>query len=229
MPPSRTCSALFAATALLGCGGCASWLFSGLPTPDRSRPVAMIETTGGIEYGATTEFGILTLGRTATTGPCRVHYFLGQAPMTEDGTLAASGTVFHRAVIDLRTQHVRAWDKPLQPADDLVAMYTPDGLDTVEVSVRLARVDGIEGDVLQDPGDALPPGAGVFVQSLEGLRFCGLIAAKATLVQDGDDRSYYLLAGLDRLRELLATPAPHSQDMEVRYRPDDIAVKRPRQ
>jgi hypothetical protein len=229
MPSLRTCSGLLAATALLGCGGCVSWLFSGLPTPDRSRPVAMIETTGGIEYGATTEFGILTLGRTATSGPCRVHYFLGQAPMTEDGVIAASDTVFHRAVIDLHTQHVRAWDRPLQAGDELLAIYTPDGLDTVEVAVRLASTAGIEGDVLQDPGVALPPGAGVFVQSREGLRFCGLIAAKAALVQDGSERSYYLLAGLDRLRELVATPEPRNPDMEVRYRPDDIAVKRPRQ
>ena len=68
---------------------CTHHLLSGVPLPDRSRPVAMIETRGGVEYGATTTEGILFLGRTATEGPCRVHYFLGgrATPMIEDGEI----------------------------------------------------------------------------------------------------------------------------------------------
>ncbi|MFO0275767.1 MAG: hypothetical protein ACK533_00665, partial [Planctomycetota bacterium] len=71
--------------------GCATWFFSGEDRIDRSRPVALVETTGGVEYGATTEFGVLPLGRTATSGPCRVHYFLGPTRVIESGTLDAAG------------------------------------------------------------------------------------------------------------------------------------------
>jgi hypothetical protein len=227
--PSRTPAPALLAVAMLSCGGCASWFFSGLPVPDRSRPVALVETTGGVEYGATTELGVLTLGRTAQTGPCRVHYFLGRAPMIEDGSVRSTGTTFFRAEIDLRTQHVRVHDKPLQPADDLVAIYTPDGVGTVEVAVHKAVGPGIEGDLLHDPGTPLPAGAGVFVRTDSGLRFCGLVTARATLQRDGGDASYYVLAGMDRVRELLALPVRHPPETEVRYRPDDIIVTRPRQ
>lgn len=229
MLPPKTARPFAAAIImlLLCCGGCASWFFSGLPRTDRSRPVALIETTGGVEYAATTELGILTLGRTAKAGACRVHYFLGPAPMTEDGVVADTGTVFCRAEIDLRTQHVRVHDKPLQPDDDLVAMYTPDGVDTVEVDVHLARGALPEGDALDDTSAPLPAGAAVFLRDKAGLRFCGLICARATVQQGGSDTSFYVLAGMDRIRELLAQPAPQPLGTKARYRPDDIIVTEP--
>src|SRR5262245_34707430 len=96
------------AVALLPClSGCSEWFFSGESWIDRTRPVALVETTGGIELGATTELGVLTLGRSATDGPCRVRYFLGPTPMVETGTLAAASDTFTRAEIDLKTQLVR--------------------------------------------------------------------------------------------------------------------------
>src|SRR5262245_19763098 len=102
------------AIAFLPClSSCAVWFFSGESWLDRSRPVCLVETTGGIELGATTEFGVLTLGRSATSGPCRVHYFTGPTPLIETGELVATGSVFTRAEIDLKTQHVRALDRPL--------------------------------------------------------------------------------------------------------------------
>lgn len=208
--------------------GCSAWFFSSEHYYDRSRPVALVETTGGVELGATTEFGILTLGRTATDGPCRVHYFLGPTPMVEDGAVVATQSVFARADIDLKTMAVRAFDHPPKAGDELIAMWTPDGTATERVAVQLAAEPGISGDVLQAPGRELPPGAAVFVNTRDdGLLFLGLIAGRLT---DGDDtaRQYYVFAGVDRVRELLAIPELHPVDMVPKYRVDDITVMEPR-
>ena len=94
-------AALCVATA-----GCVSWFFSGEPTVDRSQPVAVVQTTEGVEHAATTEFGVLFLGRTATEGPCRVHYYLGPTPMVEDGTIDAPEAA--RTLADEATEMYRS-------------------------------------------------------------------------------------------------------------------------
>ena len=215
--------------SLLALCSCSGWLFSGRTKTDRSRPVALVETTGGVELGATTEFGILTLGRTATEGPCRVHYFLGITPLVEDGAMKPTGSTFRRAEIDLKTQHARSMDRPLTKDDELVAMWTPDGVDAVAVDVELAAKDGVLGDVLKDPGRELPAGAAIFVQSEDKLLFAGLVSARARLQNAPGAGSYYLFAGVDRIRELLAVPQLHPTDSETRFRPDDITVTKPLQ
>ena len=217
---------LCAALALPALSGCSWWFFSGVPEVDRTRPVALIETTGGVELGATTEFGILTLGRTAKSGPCRVHYFLGPTPLIEDGTIASTGSTFSLAETDLRTQHLRVIDHGPTAADELLAMWTPDGVGTHEVPVKLAAEPGITGDVLADPGCALPPGAAIFARDEGELRFVGLVSGLATQSGGGPPR-YYVFAGVDRVRELLAVPSVWPVDYQVRYRPDDITVLKP--
>jgi hypothetical protein len=223
------CAAAIASLPLLSLTSCSAWFFSGESWVDRSRPVALVETTGGVELGATTEFGVLTLGRTATTGPCRVHYFVGPTPLVETGTLAAASPTFARAEIDLKTQHARCLDRAPTPDDQLLAIWTADGRTTHEVEVALARADGVRGDVLADPGRALPTGATVLCRGDDGSwLFAGLIAGKAT-VQAGAAPgaaagSYFVFAGVDRVRELLAIPTHHPVDYAPKYRTDDISV-----
>src|SRR5690606_39275538 len=138
---------------------CSMWFFSGVQQVDRTRPVALLETTGGVELAATTEFGILSLGRTATAGRCRVHYFLGPTPLIETGELHATSSVFTEAEIDLKTQHARALDRSMTAEDVLTVMWTPDGQHVQEVAVDLAVGEGLAGDLLLDPGVELPAGA----------------------------------------------------------------------
>lgn len=207
--------------------GCSVWFFSGETAYDRTRPVALVETTGGVELGATTELGILTLGRTAEEGPCRVHYFLGSTPLIEDGVLVPTASLFTRAEIDLKTMAIRVLDRPPVPTDELLVMWTADGAATESVSVQLARDDDVAGDLLLPPGRELPPGATVLVSTRDdGLLFAGLIAGKASL--DGGQREYYVFAGVDRVREMLAIPQVHPTDLVPKYRADDISVMRPR-
>ena len=208
--------------------GCSVWFFSGEPRVDRSRPVALVETVGGIELGAATEFGVLTLGRSASSGPCRVHYFLGPTPLIEDGELKATGSLFTRAEIELKTQALRALDRSPAPERELLVMWTPDGVTTRSCVVQLAREPGAEGDVLVDPGVDLPPGATVMQQNTEHeLQFAGLIAGKVTLGPDAAARSYYVFAGVDRMREMLAVPQQYPVDFVPRYRLDDIQTFKP--
>ena len=206
---------------------CSGWLFSGYDDIDRSRPVALIETTGGVEYGATTEFGILTLGRTATEGPCRVHYFLGPTPIVEDGTVKTTGALFARADMDLKTQHLRVLDRAPTSTDVLVAMWTPDGVETQSVEVALATDPGVQGDVLMDPGTELPAGAAIFANQDGLLRFVGLVAGRATLEGSPSAGKYYVFAGVARVREMLAVPEVHPTDYETKFRPDSITITKP--
>ncbi|MBM4063014.1 MAG: hypothetical protein FJ265_18255 [Planctomycetes bacterium] len=208
--------------------GCGVWFFSGESWVDRSRPAVLVETTGGIEHGAATEFGVLTLGRTATDGPCRVHYFLGPTPLVESGTLAPAGGGFTQADIDLKTQAVRALDRAVAPGDRLVATWTADGTHTTEVAVELAAGPAAAGDLLAAGAVPLPAGAAVLRVGDDGaLQFVGLVAGKATLEAPGGRTDYYVFAGVDRVRELLAVPRRHPVEVAPRHRPDDITVLKP--
>lgn len=215
-------------SSLLILPSCSMWFFSGVATVDRSRPVALLETTGGVEFAATTEFGVLSLGRTATTGPCRVHYFLGPTPLIETGVLHSTGSVFTEAEIDLKTQLVRVLDRSATVEDSLWVMWTPDGENCESVSVELATGNGLAGDLLQDPGVELPAGATLLCRGPKGeSMFAGLIAGRAT-VHDGPAAGrYYVVAGVDRVREMIAIPRKYPVDMAPKYRSDDIIVMKP--
>lgn len=219
---------------LLPLTACSAWFFgserpfAGKSIFDRSRPVALLETTGGVEFGATTELGVLSLGRTATEGPCRVHYFLGDTPLIESGELHATSSVFTEAEIDLKTQLVRVLDRSPKADDALMVMWTPDGQSTERVSVALAAGEGLSGDLLRDPGYELPAGATLLCRGPRGeAMFAGLVAGRMT-VHDGPTAGrYYVVAGVDRVRELLATPERFPVDMAPKYRTDDISVMKP--
>jgi len=217
----------FACLPLLA--GCAEWFFSGEHHRDLSHPVVLVETTGGVELGASTEYGVLTLGRTATDGPCRVHYLLGPTPMIDDGTMQPTGSLFVRAAIDLRTQNARVLERAPDAKDELLAMWTPDGTTMREVDVRLVRREGIAGDVLANPGTELPTGAAVLRRNdLDvGYDFVGLVAGKATVDSGPTAGTYYVFAGVDRVRELLAVPEQHPVDLQPRHRADGITVMEP--
>lgn len=221
----RRASTRFASLCSLALlAGCSEWFFSGEHWIDRSRPVVLVETTGGVEFGATTELGVLLLGRSAKEGPCRVRYLLGPTPMVDDGTLRRASDTFLRADIDLRTQRARVLDRAPTAEDELVAMWTPDGARVETVAVTLARDGGVAGDVLNDPGTALPAGAAVLRRSNdEGMEFVGLIAGHAATA----GRGYYVFAGVDRVREMLAIPERHPVDLQPKYRPDGISVMKP--
>ena len=213
--------------AILG-AGCTSGLFSGTYFPSRSRPVARIETRGGYEYGATTRDGILFLGRTATSGPCRVHYFVGQDLVVEDGTIHPAGGVYYRAEIDLKTQAVPLLPRDIEPTDQLVALALR-GNQIEEVPVQLAHGPFIDGDLLADPGRPLGPGTGIFVRDQEDeekLFFVGLVAGVATLATPGGTERYLAFTGSDQLRIVLLQQEAHPSEKQVIYRPDDINVFR---
>ncbi len=211
-------------------GACTASLFSGVQYPERNQPVARIETRGGVEFGATTQAGILFLGRTATEGPCRVHYFLGPQLIIEDGTIEATSSVYFRADIDLRHQNAPVWTRKLDPTDQLVALALRGAL-VQRIPVRLARHDDISGDVLEHPGVPLPVGTGIFRRDPDDpddqrLAFVGLVAGEATIDSGAAAGRYLVFTGIDRLRELDLEPRLHPAPSEIKFRPDGIHVRR---
>lgn len=218
------------ASLLLLCS-CTSGLFSGSNfEPDATRPVVRIETRGGVEYGAATSEGVLFLGRTATTGPCRVHYFLGRTPVVEDGTIVPFGGVYYRADVDLKQQRAELLTKDPDPSLPLVALLHRE-LDVARVPVRLARGGGLDGDIVEWPGTTLPVGTGIFTPAEnqeDGWRLVGLVSGEATLEQGASTRKLIVFAGVDRLREAMATPVPWPEPMTVKHRMDDISLTKRR-
>lgn len=209
-------------------GGCSGWFFSGIDYPDDARPVVRIDTQGGVEFGAATEFGVLFLGRTATSGPCRVHYFLGEQLLVDDGIISRFGGPFVAANIDLTHQGARLWTDPLDPNVPLIAMTVENG--TAErLPVRLAREADIDGDVLIAPERPLPIGTPLFVPDPDGdddLWFVGLVSGEATLERPGQAASRYLVfAGLQAMREALEVPDHYLAPLRVKYRPDGLWIE----
>jgi len=223
----KRASILFAVGLLALTAGCSKWFFTGVEYPDRTRPVARIETRTGVEYGATTVEGILFLGRTAQNGPCRVNYYLGHepTPLVESGEIRYLGSVFYVADMDLKTEAVDLLPRDPTPDDELVAMVYA-GFEAAEISVQLATDGVVEGDVLTWPGVRLPAGTAIFTRSKkdQSLLLVGLVSGMATIEGDGPSQRYVTFAGTDRLRELLAVPRLHPAGETIKFRPDDITV-----
>ena len=55
----------------------------------------------------------------------------------------------------------------------------------------------------------------------------GLIAGRATVDSGPTKGRYFVFAGVDRIREMLAVPERHPVDYEPKYRPDGITVMKP--
>jgi hypothetical protein len=215
----RTWSHAVCGLALLT--SCTHGLLSSVPLPSNERPVVRIETRGGVEYGVTTEDGILCLGRTATEGPCRLLYFLGETPLEEDGTIVPFGGLYYRVDMDLKHQQARFIERPLLPDDALVALVL-EARAVREVGVRRTDAPDVEGPALEWPGEDLPVGTGIFTRDrrTDAYRFVGLVSGTLAM---GDSR-YVLFTGPDAMREALLAPRTFPKRYQVKYRPDDISV-----
>ncbi|MCA8944112.1 MAG: hypothetical protein KDB80_16225 [Planctomycetes bacterium] len=215
----------FALAVLLVLPGCVSHLLSrSNRMPRDDRPVVRIETRGGVEYGAATDHGLLMLGRTATEGPCRVHYFLGDQLFVEDGVVEPAGGLFYRAEIDLKHQYAHFLGRDVTEQDELVAI-TFDGDSTSDVPLQLVREGGVSGDVARHPGVDLDAGTPVFVRSSEGdLLFVGLVAAEASRSGEARTERYVVFTGADRLREMMLVPQRDPQPRKAKHRADGISV-----
>lgn len=226
-PPARAARCLATWLALLPLGACAGWFFSGVQYPDRSRPVVRIETSGGVEFGAATELGVLFLGRTAVEGPCRVHLFLGEQLLVEDGRIDPFGGVYFRASIDRKHQHAALWTEPLVPGEELVALVMNEG-SAAQVSVRMTQDPAASGDVLDAPDLPLPAGTPIFKSARERLHFVGLVTGAVELEEQGlGRRGFVVFAGPDRLAEALAVPENLAAPLRIKYRPDNLWVEEP--
>ncbi len=200
---------------------CTAWLFSGVPMPSNERPVMRIETRQGVEAGVGTDAGILMLARTASDGPCRVHYWLGPTPLVEDGEIVPWAGVFYRADIDLKHPHAEFIDRELTPSDQLIALVPEVGRVDELPLTRVSNAE-VQGDVVAWPGRDLPVGTGVFVRQDDRWRLVGLIGGVLEL---GGER-YYVHTGTSALRDALLTAQPHPRPHKIKHRDDDVLVDR---
>jgi hypothetical protein len=202
----------------------------------RSGPYRLRVTREGYlrkEYGET---GLDEPGppiRISTGEPMDVRFVLDPAPTVSGRITDEAGEALPdmlvtalRSSYDLRGN--RLLDRDPTPDDYLFVMWTPDGERVESVAVALATGDGLGGSLLRDPGVELPAGAGLFASAPDGRPlFAGLVAGRATVEGGSNAGRYYVVAGVDRVRELLAVPQRHPVDLQPKYRTDDITVMEP--
>ncbi len=223
--------------AILACallGSCSTHLFTGMlegvPSIDRSRPVALIEVRDQpAKLGATTNEGIVFLNASNAKGPCRVHYFLAGDLIVDDGEIIPFGGAYAIADIILKTQAVPVLTRELTAEDELVALVLEDR-DVEYLDVTLSKHSAVSGYAIDWPDRDLPEGTGIFTyrsgaQAGE-LTFVGLASGMATLNQNGTTTKFITFTGPARMREALATPRPLYKKREVIHRPDGISISR---
>jgi hypothetical protein len=184
-------SILLAALAVqtLGLGSCIS------ADPD---PTVLVRTSGGVELGASTTYGVVFLGTTATSGEAEVVAWFGDGPELEPSLVESIGGGLYSVDVDI--------DLPAVPMSfDLPDTSTPleiRGRDAAGPWVRTTRradEPTATGLLLLVPDEPLPPassGAGVYLRDRRGqLRLIGLLAGRVQVI----DSAYPSAAPRERL------------------------------
>jgi len=180
-----------------------------------------VHTRNGAEQGVNTEYGILTLGRTADAGPCEVTVFYGDGPSVEPGRIERIDDRICRVEIDLHAPRSQmSFAYPL-PDDDLAVAFSTDE-DTEYYRTRLARTaDGVLA--IERPGGfpnrATAVGAPVYRREDERWRLVGIVTGMVTL--QGGNQILTLYGPRDLIGLTLATRDRRRNDKTVPMR-DDI-------
>jgi len=183
-------------------------------------PTVIVQTSGGSELGASTDYGVVFLGRTAQSGRVHITAWFGDGPQTESSVIDPVGSGVFTAETEIRLPEVPMNFHELRPGDSvLVVGRKPDGLWQRTVSVRSdPRVDGIllpvMGPIQNSPDQV---GAGVFVLPNgddKKKELVGLVSGTLELSDGAATKRYTTVVGVKDLWRLVA----HRREL-VRRRP----------
>jgi hypothetical protein len=195
-------SALVIAIALLG-SAC-----QGVRT--LSDPTLVIQTSGGLELGVSTDYGIVFLGRTARSGPVKVTAWFGDGPNIEKTIIEPVGNGLYTAETEIRLPVVEmTFDDPHPGEQLLVVGRTNEGpWDESVTVVEDQRVLGLLTTIparLRNAPDQI--GAGVYVLiDPEGNRkkLVGLVSGRIVLQTGSAEREYLTVVGPTDLWRLVS-------------------------
>jgi hypothetical protein len=184
-------------------------------------PTVVVETTGGIELGVTTDYGVVFLGRTAQAGRVHVTAWFGDGPQTEASVIEPVGAGVFTAETEIRLPSVPMNFRELTPGRKvLVVGRRGDETWSREVKVRGdSRVEGILlpslREIERDPSQI---GAGVLVlvdDDENQKELVGLVSGSLTLEDGTGSERYTTVVGIGDLWRLIA----HRRDVDRIRRP----------
>ncbi len=201
LSPSLSRAAL--ALLLSGLAGC-----SGMRT--LSDPTLLVETTGGRELGAATDYGIVFLGRTARSGPVSITAWFGDGPNLEKTVIEPVGPILCTADTPIRLPDAPMDFRDPRPGETL-HVYGRDANGpwkadvVVQADPRLLGLVTTIPDRLRNAPDQI--GAGVYTYPAEGdertKRLVGLVAGIVTLRTTTGEREYLAIVGPQELWRLV--------------------------
>lgn len=178
-------------------------------------PTLRVYTEAGTELGVSTTYGLVFLGRTATSGRVEVEARYGDGANLEASVIEPLGGGLYTAETEIRLPAVRLRFERPRPGDRLlVAGRNNSGPWEAMTTVRRdPRVFGLLVDLPQRlDGRASQVGAGVYWVNPDDehdRRLVGLAAGKVTLEDAGGARTYLAVVGPDDLWRLVT----HRRDL----------------
>ena len=192
-----------------------------------SHPTIVVHGPGGHELGASTDYGIVFLGRTARSGEIEVTCWFGDGPNIERTVVEPVGGGLYTADTEIRLPSVPIDFEDPQPGETLL-LITRVGGDFWEEDVVVRRNSAVDGILLTVDDDFVfvtnQVGAGIYrVPNGDRLRMrlVGLVSGSLRLETEAGIQDYMTVVGPRDLWRLIArSRSPHEQKRWV-YR-DDI-------
>ena len=186
-----------------------------------SDPTVVVETSAGTELGASTDYGVVFLGRTAQSGRVHITAWFGDGPQTESSVIEPVGSGVYTAETEIRLPEVRMSFRELRPGSNVLVIGRRRGeLWQRTVSVKKdPRVDGIllpaMGPIENNPDQV---GAGVFVvpdDDEHKKELVGLVSGTLVLTDATGTKRYTTVVGVRDLWRLVA----HRRELDRRRPP----------
>lgn len=197
---SRTLAALCIALLAPACTG----------TRKLVDPTLRIETEAGSELGVSTTYGLVFLGRTATSGYVEIEAMFGDGPDLESSVVEPIGGGLYTAETEIRLPSVRLHFDTPSPGDELLVAGR-DGDRSWESTVTVRRDPRVWGLLLDVPrqldGHEDQVGAGVYWVNPDDehdRRLVGLVSGTVKVIDaDGGSRRYLAVVGPEDLWRLV--------------------------
>ena len=190
-------------------------------------PTLLIQTDGGRELGVSTEYGIVFIGRTASSGDVNMTVWFGDGPSQEKSSIEPLGGNLYTAEAEIRLPSVPlSFDDPV-PGDVLTVVGREGGTVWSEDVLVLSdpRVYGI---ILEVPekmrGRNDQVGAGIYSipdGDLSKMRLVAIASGVITISTADGDTDYLAAYGPQQLWRLVTHRRDHNRRKPWIYR-DDI-------
>lgn len=175
-----------------------------------SDPTLTIQTSGGVELGVSTDYGIVFLGRTARSGPALVTAWFGDGPSIEKTVIEPVGNGIFTAETEIRLPEIAmSFEDPKTGASLLVIGRR--GAETWSAPVTVAEDPRILGLVTTVPaalrGSTDQVGAGVYVVpdgDVTRRKLVGLVSGRMILSTSVGEQEYLTVVGPTDLWRLVA-------------------------